>query len=377
MATAVGTVVFSVSLGAASVALPLLALEAGYSGVQVGVLVAVSALSQMLSRIGMGAWMNRFPDWTFVLAASLLLTVSNVAAALTTAVVPFVMAHLLQGVARAFFWTGSQTHMVRSDRPAVRGLAVVNFSSASGLLVGPVVAGYIGEHSFIAALAVAGGLSAVACLPALLLDRLPPFSPPADRAPGRIWRRPGVDAACWASVSAGAWRGLLGSYVPVALDAAGQSTPVIGVLVSLANASQLAGSGVVTRLRARGLVLALVAGAAAAGVGTAVVGVLAGYTVVAAIALAASGLGAGALQTAGPAVAAEAVHPEERGEVIAATGTFRAAALLLAPLGAAAVVAVAPVATALTVGGALITFPAQAAYRLARQNSGGDRKSDS
>lgn len=361
--------VFSMGLGVASVALPLLALEAGYSGVQVGILVALSALTQMLSRIGMGAWMNRFPDWTFILAAAFLLAVSNATAALTTAVVPFVVAHLLQGIARAFFWTGSQTHVVRGDRPAVSGLAVINLVSAGGLLAGPVIAGYIGERSWSAALSVAAGLAAAACVPALLLDRLPPFSPPADRPPGRIWRRPGVDAGCWAALSSGAWRGLLGSYVPVALQAAGQTAAAIGVLVSLANAAQLAGSAVVGRFRARGLDLSLVAGSLAAGIGTAAVGPVAGSVWLVGLALVVSGLGAGALQTAGPAVAAESVHREERGQAIAATGTFRAGALLVAPLGAAGIVTFAPVAAALALGGALIAVPAAISARLARARS--------
>lgn len=361
--------VFSMGLGVASVALPLLALEAGYSGVQVGILVALSALTQMLSRIGMGAWMNRFPDWTFILAAAFLLAVSNATAALTTAVVPFVVAHLLQGTARAFFWTGSQTHVVRGDRPAVSGLAVINLVSAGGLLAGPVIAGYIGERSWSAALSVAAGLAAAACVPALLLDRLPPFSPPADRPPGRIWRRPGVDAGCWAALSSGAWRGLLGSYVPVALQAAGQTAAAIGVLVSLANAAQLAGSAVVGRFRARGLDLSLVAGSLAAGIGTAAVGPVAGSVWLVGLALVVSGLGAGALQTAGPAVAAESVHREERGQAIAATGTFRAGALLVAPLGAAGIVTFAPVAAALALGGALIAVPAAISARLARARS--------
>jgi MFS family permease len=175
-----------------------------------------------------------------------------------------------------------------------------------------------------------------------------------------------VDAGCWAGVSAGAWRGLLGSYVPVALDAARTSTSLIGVLVSVANAAQLAGSAGVTRLGARGLARSLVAGAVAAGVGVGVVGFVAGNAWVAGAALALSGLGAGVLQTAGPAVAAEAVHPEERGAVMAASGTFRAAALLASPLAAAGLVAVAPVSVALAVGGALILVPARWAWRLAR-----------
>ena len=367
VACATAAVIWSIALGIASVALPLLALEAGYSGVQVGVLVALSALTQMLARIGMGSWMNRFPDWTFILASAVVLGVSNAAAALSTAWVPFVAAHLLQGVARAFFWTGSQTHVVRGDRPAVAGLAMINLVSAAGLLVGPVVAGWIGERSLTAALVVATGLCDAACVPTLLLDRLPPFAPPANRPPGRIWRRPGVDAGCWAAVSGGAWRGLLGSYVPVALQAAGQSTATIGTLVTVANAAQLGGSALVGRLRARGLAVSLVVGTVVAGLGTAAVGPAAGSALLAAGALVLSGLGAGALQTVGPAVAAEAVHREERGLAIASTGTFRSAALLVTPLAAAGIVAFAPVSVALAAGGVIIAAPIPMSLRLLRQ----------
>ncbi len=367
VATAVGATVYSVSLGAAVVALPLLALDAGYTGVQVGVLVALSAVTQMLGRVGMGSWMNRFADWSFVITASAMLALSSGLAALSTDIVPFVIAHLLQGFSRAFFWTGTQTHAVRGDRPAVRGMAIVNLSSASGLLVGPLVAGAIGQISLPLALAVSATLAAVGLVPAALLDRLPPFSPPSGSSQKRIWRRPGVDAGCWAGVSAGAWRGLLGSYVPVALDAARTSAGLIGFLVSIANAAQLAGSAGVARLGTRGLARSLVAGAVAAGVGVGLVGFVAGSPVVAGLALALSGLGAGALQTAGPAVAAEAVHPEERGAVMAASGTFRAAALLAAPLAAAGLVAVAPVSVALAVGGALIVVPVRWGWRLARR----------
>ncbi len=367
VASAAGAVVFACSLGMASVALPLLALRSGYDPSQVGLLVALSAVSQLCARLGMGAWMRRYPDWTFVVAAGLLLAASNAIAGLTTQLAPFALAHLIQGVARAFFWTGSQTHVVRGDHAAVGPLAVVNLSSAGGLLLGPLTAGLIGARSLPVALLTAAGLALLACVPALLLDRLPPFFPPHDRIPGRIWRRPGVDAGCWAGVSAGAWRGLLGSYVPVALEAARHTALTIGILVSVANFAQLVASGAVGALRTARLDRVLAAGALAAGMGTAGVGLLADEAVLAAIALALSGLGAGAIQTIGPAVASDAVHPQERGEAIAATGAFRAAALFVAPLGAAAVVTVAPVAIALTVGGALIAAPAVFTRSLARR----------
>jgi MFS family permease len=187
-----------------------------------------------------------------------------------------------------------------------------------------------------------------------MLDRLPVFSPPAERPPGRIWRRAGVDVGCWAGVSAGAWRGLLSSFVPVALDAARQPASTIGVLVSVANAASVLGSVLVARVHGPWVRRAFIVGTLAAGGATGLVGLAAGSWWIAAVLLAISGLGAGALQTVGPAIATDAVHPEERGEAIAAAGTFRAAALVGAPLAVAGAVAVLPLAVAMGVAGSLI-----------------------
>lgn len=367
LATSVGAAIYSISLGSAAVALPLLVLESGYNSVHVGLLVALSAVAQMLGRVGMGAWMNRFPDWSFIVAASILLILSSGLAALSTAAVHFIVAHLLQGISRAFFWTGTQTHAIRGDRPAVHGMAIVNVSSASGLLAGPLLAGAVGEVSLNLAMSVSAGLAALGLVPAAMLDRLPPFSPPQGSSQKGIWRRPGVDAGCWAGASAGAWRGLIGSYVPVALDAAGQSASVIGLLVAVTNAAQLVGSAGVTRLGGAGLLGgSLVAGTLAAGIGVSVVGFVADNPWLAGGTLAVSGVGAGVLETAGPAVAVENVHPQERGAVMAASGTFRAAALLISPLAAAGLVSVAPVWVALAVGGGLIIAPIRTAWRVGR-----------
>ncbi len=132
-------------------------------------------------------------------------------------------------------------------------------------------------------------------------------------------------------MSAGAWRGLLSSYVPVALDAARQPASTIGVLVSVANGASVVGSAVVARACYRRMVRAFVFATLATGVATGLVALAADAPWAAAALLAVSGLGAGALQTVGPAIAADSVHREERGEAIAAAGTFRAAALFAAP----------------------------------------------
>ncbi|WP_328418474.1 MFS transporter [Micromonospora sp. NBC_00389] len=365
LASAAGAALFSLALAIAGVAVPLLAVRAGYGVGQVGVFVAVSAIAQMSTRLYMGALMRRLPDKVFVILSGAVLAVSSAAIALSSVWWVFAVSQLLQGVARAFFWTGTQTHAVRVSRSAVGALAKVNLASGVGLIGGPTLAGVLAHRSPQFALGVGAVVAACTVVPASALVRLPPFAPASDgRKRGQIWRRPGVGAGAWAGASAGGWRGLLGSYVPVILDQARQSSATIGFLVSVANAASVAGGALAGWVRGTGLRWSLVLGILAAGIGTALVGPVAGTAVLAGIALAISGAGAGVLQTIGPAVATESVHPQERGEAIASAGTFRAAALFFAPFGVAGLVALMPLAVALTAAGLLMTVPALAVRRL-------------
>jgi MFS family permease len=353
-----GATVYSLALGVASVALPLLALRAGYSAAEVGALTAVSAVSQMATRMFLGLAMRRWPDWTLIAGAGLLLALSSGVVALSAALVPFLLAQLLQGISRACFWTGSQTHVVRGPGRAAGTLATINFVSSIGLLTGPLLAGVLSETSPVLALAVAAGIALLCMGPAFLLDRLPPFAPPEDRPPGRLWRRPGVDIGCWAAVTAGGWRGMLGSYVPVALDAARQSASTIGALVTVANGASLIGAAAAARVPRRWSVRVILGGIVVTGLTTALTAALAWQLALSAVVLLFSGIAAGMLQVLGPATAAESVHPEERGEAIAASGTFRASALFAAPLAVAGLVAVVPLAPAVALVGAAMTVPA-------------------
>ncbi|TQN40884.1 putative MFS family arabinose efflux permease [Blastococcus colisei] len=364
-ASLVGAVIFAVGQGIASVAVPLLALRVGYSTAEVGVIVAMSAVSQMGARLFMGAMMRRLPDKVFVIISAASLALSCGVLVISTTWLIFTVSQLLQGLARAFFWTGTQTHAVRTSESAVGALARVNLVSGLGQIAGPLMAGLLIAHSPQLALGVAGAISALGVVSALLLIRLPPFAPRSkDRGRVRIWRRPGVDVGCWAGASAGAWRGLLGSYVPVALEHARQSSTTIGALVAVANGAQVAGSAIAGRLRGAGLRRSLVLGILASGIGIAVVGPLAEMAALTALALFVSGIGAGAVQTVGPAVATDAVDAEERGEAIASTGTFRAAALLVAPFAVAGMVTVIPLTAAVVTAGILITAPAVGLGRL-------------
>jgi len=71
-----------------------------------------------------------------------------------------------------------------------------------------------------------------------------------------------------------------------------------------------------------------------------------------------AGLGGGILQTVGPALTADSVAPEERGDAIASNGTFRAATLLIAPLGVGALVLAMPIGVALGIAGGVMLLPA-------------------
>jgi MFS family permease len=173
-----------------------------------------------------------------------------------------------------------------------------------------------------------------------------------------------VDAGCWAGVSAGAWRGLLTSYVPVVLDGARQSASTIGALVSVANGAAIAGAAVVGRVHGAWVARSYVIGTLLTGAATAVVALFAHNALLAGAMLLLSGLGAGALQTVGPAIATDAVHPEERGDAIAVAGTFRAAALFVAPLGVAGLVGFMPLTVAMGAVGVLIALPAATGRRL-------------
>jgi len=355
------TLLFCTALGMVGVSAPLAALHVGISATVIGVLVALAGVSQMAARLCMGRLLSRFPDKWFVVLAALALATSCALLVVSTEIWAFVASQLLQGLARALFWTGSQTHAVRAWPTSVGGLAVINVANGTGSLVGPALAGLLAAGSLTLSLSIAGVTGILALAPAALLTRLRPF-PTAhkDRRTGslQIWRRPGVGAACAMTAGGGAWRGLMNSYVPVILANAGHAAPVIGVLVTVGNIAALGGSAISKLVHTAGFRTSVLAGLLPAGLGIALTGVLPGAVAMVAVALAIAGIGAGILQTMGPALAADSVRPEERGDAIASNGTFRAATLLIAPLGVGAMVLALPIGVALGIAGALMLLPA-------------------
>jgi hypothetical protein len=77
----------------------------------------------------------------------------------------------------------------------------------------------------------------------------------------------------WAAASAGAWRGLMGAYVPVALHQAAHASTTIGTAVAVANAATIAAGWAGRWVRVGWFTIALAGSIVVTGLGLAVFGV--------------------------------------------------------------------------------------------------------
>jgi len=354
---------FSVSLGVAIVAIPLVALEAGYDPATIGFLAATSAASQLAFRLVLPWLFARFTDRSLIAVAALAMLAAFVLLLVSTAIVAFVVAQLLQGAARAVFWTSSQTHAVRGGGRAVDRLVDLNIAGNIGTLIGPVTAGLLAGFGLEVAIAAAAVGAAIAALATALLLRLPTYDRRRSAGTMRLLRRDGVDVACWASAAGGAWWAMLGSFIPVILSTAGVEAAGIGWLVTLSEGASIIGILVLRRLPNRQVRRATIVGSY--GVGLSLVGLafVSGQVAADAVLLVTGGMAGGTVTTLAPALASLAASTDEQGDVLALTGTFRAAALLAAPAAVGAALAVTALSEALALLGVGLAVPGVALSR--------------
>jgi predicted MFS family arabinose efflux permease len=349
---------FSFSLGIGNLALPLLALAAGYDAVTVGLLTATSAISQFVLRLQLPMILGRVPDRILIVGACLMLGSSYGLLILSTALPIFVIAQLLQGGARALFWTASQTHAARSAGIPVRMIAQVSAVGNIGSMSGPAVTGVLAATSLQLALLVGLASAVLGAIVGVTLARLDPYVRRSRLGEARLWRQPGVDVACWASFTGGGWRALMNSYVPVLLTSAGMPPNAIGWILSGADGAATIAITALVRLPPRLTRPSLPIAVVVAGLPLAILPFVAFHPVWAGAIVILSGIGSGLVMTLGVAVARELSHPGDEGEVIALAGTFRAAALLVTPTAVALSVAAVGVGAALSVAGIAIALPA-------------------
>ena len=347
---------FALSLGIGIVAIPLVALDAGYDPAAIGFLVAVAAGSQLATRFALPRLLGRYADRLLIGVAGGFMLAGLGLLLLTTELPGFVVAQVAMGASRALFWTASQTHALRSGGSPVKRLVDLNLAGNAGTLTGPVLAGVLATIGLPVALAGAALAVSIAIAGAPLLQVFPPYDRRQSGGVMRLMRLPGVDMACWANVVGGVWWSMIGSYVPVILVAAGLGPSLIGLLVTLSE-----GAGAVMLVVLRRTPIARVprivrAGAFAEMV--ALVGIaLAPHAVFAyAALLLLGGAAAGCVTGLAPALVALAAGEQEHGDALALSGTFRSLALLGAP--AAIGVSLAVVSLPLAVAGLAIAAAA-------------------
>ncbi len=353
--------VYSLSMGIQAVLLPLLALAAGYSKPDIGILTALSAVTQLVARMSSASAMRHVSDKVLVSAACLAMAVSGLLVAWSAYVLVFVASELIQGFARGTFWTAATTHVVRQEGPSVGRMAAVNLLSSGGLLAGPILAGYLARYSLSTALLVAGIIAVLAAFPALMLVKEAPFTKEGKRVKREIWSQHEVRIGSWAGLTAGSWRGILNSYVPVVLRSVGESYFLVGVLVAVANAASIAGAGIMGLLSRFRQIKVFAVGVITAAAGTALVGLTAKSVTISVVLLAVGGIGAGLLQTLGPVMAANGVSPQQKGDAVAIAGSFRAGALLVAPFFTAMLLGPLGMTAALIIVGGTLGLPIFAA----------------
>lgn len=357
IATLVAVFGFSLGLGMATIAVPLLALSSGYDAAAIGLLTATSAISQLTTRLALPWLLGRFSDRTLIGAGAALMASAFGLLLMSTAAPVFVGAQLMQGTARGVFWTTSQTHAIRAGGPPIKRLVDMNLAGNAGTLTGPALAGVLAAAAMPLAIGAAGIAAALGLAGSVFLRRLPPFDRRQSAGTWRLLRREGVDVASWASAMSGGWWAMLGSFIPVLFVAAGLGPSDIGWLVTASEAA-----GAVALLALRGVaaerippavrVSGAVVGIALAGIAVAPPGL-----VVYGVLLLVGGAASGALVTLAPAMASLAAGPEEQGDALALSGTFRAAALLGAPAAASGLLALTSVSGAVVIVAAALGLP--------------------
>ncbi|MCU1438733.1 MAG: arabinose efflux permease family protein [Naasia sp.] len=367
------TGVFAAALMTATLGLTFLALDAGLDIGMVALLAALSALVQLIARLPLGILLSRVTDRTVILVSVGALATAMIAALVLPGLVGLVLAQAMTGVSRAGFWSASQTHVVRLSRTAARGISGNMLMTGIGNALGPLVAGAAHAVSPTATAWAALALTLLTLLLATGLARLPVFRPERNPEAGRVAFRFGVVLASAAAFGAGIWHVCLTSLAPVVLAGGGWSEFAIGAAVAATNAAFLGGVVLSGRATARAIQLSVAGGGLLVGAGVAALAVATEVPVLAAVALLASGTGAGVLMTLGPALATESVLPEERGHALVVSGTYRAGALLGAPLLVSAATLALPVGAVMAMLGIVAGAPTALAWLL-RPKPGSERE---
>lgn len=337
-------VVYTLSVGLSGIVLPLYAAQAGYGIGVIGLMYAFSTAAQIAVRLVLGLALGHVSD-RFLLGAGCCLQMASFVLVLASAWWPLLTASwALQGISRSCFWTGIETHVVRSGVVPAISLGRLHVFGSVGQLLGPLTAGFVLAWGYSTALLIGAGIAAVSSIPVFALERNPVLMASNDSRARNILKRRGMRVGCGAASLAGAWRGLMDSIVPVILQNAGHVPHIIGAFVTASNVLTAIGSGVAglgREVRAQLRLVYLCGLMVTVGVGG--IGLTASSPVAVLVVLIIGGLGSGVLQTLGPLISATSVPAGDSGHAIALQGAFRTTSMFAMPLFFSGLIAVVPV----------------------------------
>jgi MFS family permease len=244
----------------------------GLSGVETGMLLAATALSTMAVSLPAGALADRLGARLLTIVAGWLMAAAMLVEAFAPSFSVLLLARLLFGAGYGIVWTAGLAWLAGVSREG-SGLGTTVACSGVGGILGPVVAGALAGIIGLAAPFYLAALVFVAITALMSILRLP--SPAPEPAPvgfrhsaGGMLRNLGIVAATAAVVIAGLTWSVSYLIGPQQLHAGGISTTTIGLVLSAAAAVFVIGSMATTSfgakaIRARWILLAIVAAAAA------------------------------------------------------------------------------------------------------------------
>ncbi len=327
-----GVLLFSLSLGITLVAYPLFVVDLGRSEALAGALIGFSGAVQVLTRWRLGDVMRLVSNSDVIRAAGVFWALGVGLLVVSSSLLALSISAVLQGVARAFFWTGNQVQIVRSPGSTPKGIATLNMVATVAMLVGPVVGGLIAQNSYSAAFGAAAVVALVGVVPTLALKRHPPFDKVGGHRYLKLLQHRGVRVGVWASIAIGAWRGLLGSFVPIGLDAGGASEFLIGVILAIANGVSALGGYLAVKIEGPQVARSVSRWGLVTLVATTYV-CFDVHLVAISVGLVVAGLSVGVLQVLAITAVSDAVRPELQGDAVTMAGVARGLTLSGAPLG--------------------------------------------
>jgi MFS family permease len=356
---------YSMSLHMLQTITPLYIHDAGLSPAVLGALIAFPSLFQIFLRVPGGIAADRWGERT-VLGVSALCMGLAAPIYLAGKMGWLVAAQALTGLSRAVFWPSSQAYVTKMQGSRVgRRLGVYNMFLGVGNIIGPVVAGLsIAAMGYGGAFALLGVVAA-ACLGSVLLTPPPAATQTATTAAMAETKTMAATTTASAGPGAGAktranskggrtipellrlrplllaglcqWAAavpmaVIGSFLPVYLREIGMDPGRIGMLSGMRGVCIVVASVVFAwgfdKIRRP---VIWVVGMGAAGVGLVGVPWLVSFAPLA-VCVALMGLASSALQMLPLAIVTEYTLPEERGLVMAITGTLWGASLFVHPL---------------------------------------------